>query len=282
MKSFSVALKAVLSGSARTQLATCMLITRTDATVYGFTTHDKTLVIGATTYLPAASFTPTDIASKNNLDTDNLTVEGMLNSAYITEDDLRAGRWDYAAFRIFQVNWADLSMGDKKDRAGHLGQVSVKRQSFVAELMGLMEAYATSIGEITQPGCRASLGDSRCQVDLGPFTVTGTIDTCSSDFFTITDTARVEAAGYFDEGVMAITSGSANGLRYEVKSYVVGQWVTKVAVAYDLTGATYSMTAGCDRKRETCRDRFANVVNFRGEPWLRGTDALTQIGRHNG
>jgi uncharacterized phage protein (TIGR02218 family) len=36
------------------------------------------------------------------------------------------------------------------------------------------------------------------------------------------------------------------------------------------------LTEGCDRQLETCRSRFANVVNFRGEPYLPGTDLLTR------
>ena len=33
--------------------------------------------------------------------------------------------------------------------------------------------------------------------------------------------------------------------------------------------------AGCDKRLATCIDRFANVLNFRGEPYVPGQDALT-------
>ncbi len=280
-KSISFALKAEMPG-ALSRLATCMKITRTDGTVYGFTSYDKPLLIDGITYEPAASFTPTDIESGSNMDVDNLNVEGVLSSDSITEDDLRAGRWDYAAFRIFQVNWDDLTMGDKKDRAGTLGVVAVHRQHFVAELLGLLDAYGINIIEITVPGCRASLGDSRCGVSLigsPSFTVTGTIDTADTDFFTLHDADRTEADGYFDEGVITFTDGDNAGLSFEVKAYIVGTWITKTPYPYDATGASYTMTRGCDRRLSTCRDTFGNAANFRGEPWLRGPDAAIQIGR---
>ncbi len=35
---------------------------------------------------------------------------------------------------------------------------------------------------------------------------------------------------------------------------------------------------GCDRQLATCRDRFANIANFRGEPHLPGNDLLTRYG----
>jgi uncharacterized phage protein (TIGR02218 family) len=180
---------------------------------------------------------------------------------------------------LFQVNWNDLAMGDKKDRAGHLGEVTVHRQTFVAELLGLLEAYAISIVELTTPGCRASLGDARCKVNMAPFTVTGVMDSSGTDFFTLGDGARTEADGYFDEGVITLHYASGD-LSYEVKAYVVGVLITKTPFAFDAAGVSYTMTRGCNRHFATCRDTFANAVNFRGEPWLRGNDALVQIGRH--
>lgn len=282
--SISAELKAEMLGPL-SKLATCMRLERTDGNVYGFTTHDRPLTIDGVVYEPAASFNPTDIASGSNLDTDNLTITGVLDSDTITEEELRAGYWDYAAFRIFQVNWDDLSMGVKRDRAGHLGNVSVHRQTFVVEMLGLMEAYSISVGELSTPMCRASLGDERCRVDINAVgspptsgSVSGTIDTADTDFFTLHDSARTEPDGFFDEGVVTIhyTTGDR---RYEVKAYIAGTWVTKTPYAYDATGVAYTMTRGCDRRFETCRDTFNNVINFRGEPWLRGNDKLLQIGR---
>lgn len=36
------------------------------------------------------------------------------------------------------------------------------------------------------------------------------------------------------------------------------------------------LTEGCDKQLSTCRDRFANAVNFRGEAHLPGNDLLTR------
>jgi uncharacterized phage protein (TIGR02218 family) len=35
---------------------------------------------------------------------------------------------------------------------------------------------------------------------------------------------------------------------------------------------------GCDKTIATCAARFANAVNFRGEPYLPGIDLLTRYG----
>jgi hypothetical protein len=35
---------------------------------------------------------------------------------------------------------------------------------------------------------------------------------------------------------------------------------------------------GCDKRLVTCSQRFANAVNFRGEPHVPGGDILTRFG----
>jgi len=39
-------------------------------------------------------------------------------------------------------------------------------------------------------------------------------------------------------------------------------------------GDSFDITASCDKTFETCRDRFANAVNFRGFPHIPGQDTV--------
>ena len=41
-------------------------------------------------------------------------------------------------------------------------------------------------------------------------------------------------------------------------------------------GTRISLREGCDRTLETCATRFANAVNFQGEPFLPGNDLITR------
>jgi uncharacterized phage protein (TIGR02218 family) len=38
----------------------------------------------------------------------------------------------------------------------------------------------------------------------------------------------------------------------------------------------FVVTAGCDKRFATCRDRFANTVNFRGFPHIPGNDFIVR------
>lgn len=281
MKTIPIALAPTFQRTSM-KVATCMRVVwrKSPFTVFGFTTASKALYISGEWYLPAMSFNPSDVSSNGNLDSDDIETEGFINDSSITEDDLRAGRWDYAEFRVFQVDWSDPTLGTKPMRKGHLGKVTMRRQTFIAELLGLMKGLDTAIGTFTQPNCRNNLGDAKCKVSMASRTVTGTIDACdTSDYVTLTDAARTEAALTYDEGVITFDDGPAAGLDFEVKSYTVGQIVLKLPVPYDVTGSAYTMTEGCIRSLAVCRDRFSNVVNFNGEPHLRGPDVAAQVGR---
>ena len=39
-------------------------------------------------------------------------------------------------------------------------------------------------------------------------------------------------------------------------------------------GDAYSVHAGCDKLLATCRDKFSNVINFRGFPHVPGLDRM--------
>jgi uncharacterized phage protein (TIGR02218 family) len=42
------------------------------------------------------------------------------------------------------------------------------------------------------------------------------------------------------------------------------------------SGCRVEVREGCDKQLRTCVERFANALNFRGEPHLPGSDLLTR------
>lgn len=296
-RNISAALAAHLAGEVTT-LATLWLVTLADSTVLAFTDHDEDIEFGGVTYASASGYTATDVASGCTLEVDNLDLEGALISPSITEADLRAGVWDGAAIRITLVNWADLTMGGLVQRVGHLGEVTIERGRYKAELRGLIQAYSTTIVELTSPGCRAAFGDARCGINLtgSPSTfggspsqaifVSGTVTAIAADQVTLSDAARTESAhasgsGWWAGGKLTWTSGANAGLSMEVKSNTSGSLVLALPMPYAVgAGDSYTLTAGCDKTIGTCGE-FGNIVNFRGEPYLRGNDVLVQQGRHS-
>jgi uncharacterized phage protein (TIGR02218 family) len=174
VKSASAVLAAHLEQEV-TALATCWRLTRTDGLVLGFTDHDRDLVIESLTYRAASAYSRSAIASRAGLAVDNLDLEGLLDSDAISEEELRAGRFDRAAVEVFLVNWQALGQGVVRLRRGTLGEVRLQGGLYRAELRGMAQALTAPAVEVYTPECRADLGDHRCQVDLAALTVPGSV-----------------------------------------------------------------------------------------------------------
>ncbi|MDD5247524.1 MAG: DUF2163 domain-containing protein [Rhodocyclaceae bacterium] len=111
-------------------------------------------------------------------------------------------------------------------------------------------------------------------IDANTFSVAvnSTAFTAYSDGGTAT---QAVASEYFQGGVLTWTSGANAGTQIEVKNY----HPNVISLALPMVGAialgdSYSLTPGCDKLLTTCNTRFANVVNFRGFPFVPGDTAL--------
>jgi len=277
MKTLDPGLAAHVAGGLTT-LCRCWRVDRKDGVIMGFTDHDRDLAFDGVTYQAASGFTATSIEDQLGLAVSNLDVQGALSSAAITEDDLNAGRYDDAAVTIFLVNWQDVSERVIL-RSGFLGQVSRGTLAFTAELRGLAARLDQAAGRIFQRACPWELGDPHCTVDLtatgryGAGTVTQVI---SAFDFTASGLDGL-ATGVLSRGRLVWTSGANAGLAVEVKSHSAGSGMSRLSLFLPMpdpmsAGDTFTVTAGCDKTYPTCRDRFANVVNFGGFPHMPGND----------
>ena len=249
-------------------------VIRQDSAVFTFTSHDQPIVFDGLTYEASSGFMPSSVQTTSGLAVDDLELEGLLSSDSITQQDLVAGLWDGSEVWLYQVNYLDLSAGAVIYRRGWIGEVRSGKTSFVAELRGVAQRLSQQIGQFYSPSCRADFGDARCKLNLASFTVTGTV-TGVTNRQTFTDSGRAEAVGFFDLGLLTFTSGANAGLSQEVKTFASGAITCELSFPYAIAiGNTYSMRQGCDKIFATCKNRYNNIVNFRGEPYVPVIDAL--------
>ncbi len=284
MKIVSPALQAHLDSGATT-LAWCWRLTRRDGVKLGFTDHDRDLSFDGTLFEASAGFTATEIRDAVGLSVDNLDVEGALQSGRLEENQLAGGAFDEAAIEIFRVNWADPSQRVLM-RAGSLGEVKRTGASFTAEVRGLAHYLGQTKGRLYQYACDADLGDARCGVALTSVALRGqgsVAGATSARTFTANGLGAY-ARGWFARGLATFTAGINAGRAIEVKRHYVAAWVATIELWQDLPavpagGDAFFVTAGCDKHLATCRDRFANVANFRGFPHMPGNDFVTSFAR---
>jgi uncharacterized phage protein (TIGR02218 family) len=259
-----------------TSIAFCWRLERRDGVCLGFTTHDRDLTIAGLRYRAAPGLLPSAIALTDGFETDRLDVAGALTSDAIVEWDLAAGRWDGAAVSIFMVDWSKPEGERLVLATGELGDVTVRGRGFEAELKGLTALLDRPVVEQTSPECRAMLGDKRCRVDMaGRVRITRVTALPGDDRIEVAEaTMTPNAYGY---GRLCWLSGANSGLESAIRSSEgLALLLREAPFAPAAVGDLVELREGCDKAFATCTGRFANGLNFRGEPHLPGLDLLTR------
>jgi uncharacterized phage protein (TIGR02218 family) len=274
MKTISSGLAQHLAGEVTT-LATCWQITRRDGVVLGFTDHVRNLEVDGVTYKAASGYTRTAIRGTADLAVDNLDVESVFSDDGISEEDLRAGKYDFAEVRMFLVNYEDLGQGILKLRRGWLGEVTIRDGMYVAELRGMTQRLQMTVGEVYAPDCSADLGDARCGVDLAALEESGTVNAVTSA--TAFETSLAQPTSWYDGGELTWTSGANAGQTVAVRSWdpATGMLTLFLPALYPMqAGDAFTIRPGCDKSFATCQAKFDNAINFRGFPHVPGTDQV--------
>lgn len=208
-------------------LANMILVTRLDGQQFGFTGHDQPITFEGVTYEALTSVDATEVRQSAGGGVDNLTIVGLLVSDRITDIDLRAGLYDGASVELFQVNWADLSMGRLLVLTGTIGEISHRTGEYRAEIRSLSQRLSQQIVELTSPTCRVrALGDERClppddpspPFSLASFQHTRTVGEVV-DLKTLTISDDAHAAPYFRYGRAVGLTGANDGLEREIKEH---------------------------------------------------------------
>lgn len=253
-------------------LSFCLKVERRDGAGIALTGHDTKIMAGGTSFHPAAGLEPSAIV-KGEAGEPVGDCAGSLTSSALTEADLLSGRWDRAATTLLAADWMETATASWPLAVGELGEVSVDGRAFTAQLLGSAVWLQEPVAPTTSPECRASLGDRKCRVDLAGrrkrlevVAVDGPIVTFATD---VSENFRL--------GIARWIRGANTGLQTVVVD-VAGSTVTLREVPFfpAQRGDCIILTEGCDKRFETCSDRFWNALNFRGEPHLPGNDLLTR------
>ncbi|HKS84299.1 MAG TPA: DUF2163 domain-containing protein [Pseudolabrys sp.] len=276
MRPVPAALQAKLDTGVTT-LCRCWLIERTDGVSLGFTDHDQDVLLGGVTCHAGNGLTGSEATQKLGLAADSSELAGALVGDALNEADLAAGRYDGATIEVWLTDWSEPELRVLLAN-GTLGEVRCEGSAFTAEIRGLSDRLAQQSGRLYTPTCSADLGDARCKIDLmNPlFRGSGTVFTLSSTSTFTADGLESFEDGWFTAGKLNFVNGANAGLSVEVKRHrktaVVSLDLWQPMPEPIVPGDAFVVTAGCDKRFQTCHDRFNNVLNFRGFPHIPGND----------
>jgi uncharacterized phage protein (TIGR02218 family) len=255
-------------------VATFWRVLRLDGVTLGFTAHDRDLWIDGVLHAASPGMVASSIRRSAGFDADSAEVTGALSHDSITAYDVSAGRYDGAQVCIGVADW---ETGESEVLyAGTIGSIGEQDHQFTAELVSRKADLAVDPIPRTSPACRAEFCGAGCGLSSARFThdaVVSAIDLARNAVRFTMEPAPVNCVGgslrWLDGPhagqTMAVTADGAIGL---VLDYPLSPSLA--------AGARAMISEGCDHTIDTCATRFANGVNFQGEPFLPGNDLLTR------
>ena len=277
--------------SGSTSLAYGLFIKRIDGQTFGFTSNDQDFQMdcsawgatGVVNFSASQGFDASVIQSSAGFAVDNMELSTLDDGSFFDRDELIAGAWADAEFRVFRYRWDVLNPSITTDVEtlvrGWFGEITINQNTIVIELRGITQKLQQPVGIVSTKTCRARLGDDFCGVNLAPLTYTYTV-TGVTDKRTFTASgASGQPDDLFGEGtVQWLTGDNVIGKPLKVKSFSNGTFVLVLPVVLDIqVGDTFRAIVGC-RKRlmEDCKAKFNNVLNFQGEPHRPTVDDLVK------
>ena len=258
-------------------LCRCWKIVRKDSMVLGFTDHDEDVAFASVIFQANSGLDSGTIQTSTGLAVDNSSVRGTLNAEGLTDSDIMAGRFDGAEIWQWLVDWTEVAHRIVLFR-GFLGEIRRGPTGFEAEVRGMADALNKPLGRVYLRDCDAALGDSRCTIDLSLPQYSTEVSVVGADRSTLEFPELPEySAGWFARGTLRWLSGANAGLQSAIKvdrsaegRRIVSLW--REAAFSVAVGDRALLLAGCDKRQETCKAKFANFTNFRGFPHMPGED----------
>jgi uncharacterized phage protein (TIGR02218 family) len=260
-------------------VATFWRVYRCDGVTLGFTSHNRDIVFGGITHRAAPGMVPAAIRMTSDLTEESAGVEGVLSHDSIREGDLAAGLFDRAAIDVGAVDWE--TQEHQTIYSGVIGQIEDDRRGFAAELRSAKEVLEQDLVPRTSPTCRAVFCARGCGLSAPHFTSHRTLSGLDYDLNRVLFDF-IDADDYID-GQLRFLEGPQTGIAFGIVS-TEGAWLTldrPIAEGLQLN-VRAELREGCDHTLATCSGRFANAVNFRGEPFLPGNDLLARYGQGTG
>lgn len=279
MKRLPQALAAHIA-TGETTLCRAWRVTCRDGFRLGFTEHDQVLDFDGTLFEPGTGFSATEASSASGLAAPGAEVRGGFSSDAITEVDLAAGRYDGARVELFLVNWQAAQEQHALISVQEIGEVSRAGPGFSAELRSFAHRLQQPEGRIFNRRCDADLGDMRCRVNMDAANrrVMGVVaEVLATDRVSVSGLPDLPE-GHFRLGHLRFDEGLLSGRRLAIEesSAVTAGLVTLrlwlPLEARPAAGDGVTLTVGCDKSFSTCREKFANPLNFQGFPHMPGSD----------
>lgn len=254
--------------------ALCLRIVCTGGTTIRLTRYPYDLTMSnGQVYLTGSGFDFTSYSAESSFAASVVDLEGFVGYAGITRDMIASGIFDSARCYLFACDFLAPVEDYEEITSSILGKTTIADDRYKIEEMALVDLLGQGVGDTFSPGCKKEFGGTElygCNKDLAAITVVGAVTGITSATV-FRDSSRTEAADWFGAGAITFTSGPNAGLApIKIKDYAADGTITLYDAPYYAleVGVTYSMVPGCRKRLADCRDKWANVARFGGDPYV--------------
>lgn len=290
MLQLAPALKSQVQDHALHYRARCYKISLTvvQDVVYRFTDHSEPLVLfDGQTYEAAKGVESSANRREQKAMETNREVRGLITSDTIKDRDLRQGIFNDAIVDEYVVDFRLPFIAPIDHVRYTIRSMTFDGSFWTADIAGAGYRLTRPVGDVWGPMCRAdlfSVGPGKCNASSAPFVENNTILLILEDqiHFRINNAnnALWLNLGYGADGRVIFHTGQNAGFTTYIKKHELGPPSTVEITLQQRTPYSLSVSdavtlfPGCNKRfNGDCLNKFDNVVNFQGEPFIPGGDA---------
>lgn len=253
-----------------------------------YTDADQNLTYDGNTYRcthPAVSRTGTKCSLDLSVDTVEVSIFGSATDLVLGVPFPQFafnGGFDGATVsidRCFMPIHGDTSAGVVNLFFGNVSEVKPSRTAVVLTVSSQLELLNLDMPRnLLSPGCIHSLFDAGCTLTQAHYAAYDTVTAATTGV--ISSTGLGLPAGYFTQGTIMLTSGADTGATATIRLHTLANGVNTFALVAPMNAAphvgdNFTVFPGCDKTMATCSNRFGNLQNFRGWPFVPSPTAST-------
>ncbi|MEN8313044.1 DUF2163 domain-containing protein [Acinetobacter baumannii] len=260
-------------------MADLYTITTIQNDIYRYTNYDFDLIVAGELYHSDGPIISRDgITLSLGVEVDNLSITIDVTDKQ-TFESLRIvqafhnGQMDGSRFKLERIFMdantpTDTSAGTIKLFEGRIIEPEFDRNTIQASVASdLDELNVQMPRNLYQPSCSNTLFDHACGLNRENYALETTIAAGSTASRILCDINQPQ--GWFTHGVIEFLEGGNKGLKRTIRLHELDVLLLTLPLLENPeVGQRIKVYPGCDRRMETCQNRFKNFTRFRGAPFI--------------
>lgn len=237
--------------------------TVTGTTGYRYTSLDIDYVFASNTYLATKPIARSSAPVSATNTAQEMTIELPASTDLIKDN----------AFNVFPAVMSvvctivqPVSLQSQILWQGTVNQISIDARTARLRVPALIDDALAVVAPSVyfQAQCNHRLFDDGCSLNQAGFQYTTTVSTIADKVLTV-GSIFANPDGYFKSGkIIRVSDGEQRLIKSQVSTTI------EIGTAFrNLTlGDSVTIVAGCDHLAKTCRDKFFNIENYGGHPFM--------------